>query len=110
MDKLRKFLTMIDIEHSLFGLPFAYLGAFLALMDVPSLAQLGWITLAMASARSAALCLNRLIDREIDRHNPRTADWIMASGQLSVKKVWVLVFVFFWPVVLCCISFESAVF
>jgi len=95
LDKLSKFLTMVDIEHSLFGLPFAYLGAFLALMGTPSLAQFGWITLAMVSARSAALCLNRLIDREIDRRNPRTTDWIMASGQLSVKWVWVLVFVFF---------------
>jgi len=94
LDKLSKFLTMVDFEHSLFGLPFAYLGAFLALMGTPSLAQFGWITLAMVSARSAALCLNRLIDREIDRRNPRTADWIMASGQLSVRWVWVLVFVF----------------
>lgn len=95
MDKLRKFLIMVDFEHSLFGLPFAYLGAFLALMGTPSLAQIGWITLAMVSARTAALCLNRLIDRRIDRSNPRTSDWIMASGQLSVKWVWVLVFVFF---------------
>ena len=94
MDKLRKFLVMVDIEHSLFGLPFAYLGAFLALMGTPSLAQFGWITLAMVSARTAALCLNRLIDRRIDRSNPRTSDWIMASGQLSVKWVWVMVFVF----------------
>lgn len=95
MDKLKKFFTMVDLEHSLFGLPFAYLGAFLALMGSPSWAQFGWITLAMVSARTAALCLNRLIDREIDRRNPRTANWIMASGQLSVKWVWVLVFVFF---------------
>jgi 4-hydroxybenzoate polyprenyltransferase len=95
LDKLSKFLTMVDFEHSLFGLPFAYLGAFLALVGTPSLVQFGWITLAMVSARSAALCLNRLIDREIDRRNPRTANWIMASGQLSVKWVWVLVFVFF---------------
>lgn len=94
MDKLRKFLVMVDFEHSLFGLPFAYLGAFLALMGTPSLAQFGWITLAMVSARTAALCLNRLIDRRIDRRNPRTSNWIMASGQLSVKWVWVLVFVF----------------
>lgn len=94
MDKLRKFLIMVDFEHSLFGLPFAYLGAFLALKGTPSLAQFGWITLAMVSARTAALCLNRLIDRRIDHSNPRTSDWIMASGQLSVKWVWVLVFVF----------------
>ena len=84
MTKIQKFLNMVDFGHSLFGLPFAYLGAFLATQGVPTLAQLGWITLAMVSARSAALCLNRLIDRKIDRANPRTADWVMASGQLSV--------------------------
>lgn len=95
MNKLQKFLTMVDFGHSLFGLPFAYLGAFLAIKGVPTLAQFGWITLAMVSARTAALCLNRLIDRHIDRENPRTADWVMASGQLSVRRVWVLVFVFF---------------
>lgn len=94
MNKLQKFLNMVDFGHSLFGLPFAYLGAFLALKGVPTLAQFGWITLAMVSARTAALCLNRLIDRHIDRQNPRTADWVMASGQLSVKRIWVLVFVF----------------
>lgn len=95
MTKIQKFLNMVDFGHSLFGLPFAYLGAFLAIKGVPTLAQLGWITLAMVSARSAALCLNRLIDRKIDRANPRTADWVMASGQLSVRWVWALVFVFF---------------
>ncbi|HWQ74396.1 MAG TPA: 4-hydroxybenzoate octaprenyltransferase [Syntrophomonas sp.] len=95
MSKLRKFMTMIDFEHSLFGLPFAYLGSFLARMEVPGLVPLLWITLAMVSARSAALCLNRLIDRQIDRRNPRTAHWIMASGQLSVTSVWVLVIIFF---------------
>lgn len=95
MNKVQKFLQMVDFGHSLFGLPFAYLGAFLAIKGVPSLSQLGWITLAMVSARTAALCMNRLIDRHFDHDNPRTADWIMASGQLSVKWVWSLVFVFF---------------
>jgi len=95
LNKIQKFLNMVDFGHSLFGLPFAYLGAFLAIKAVPSLSQLGWITLAMVSARTAALCLNRLIDRQFDRQNPRTADWEMASGQFSVKRIWALVFVFF---------------
>ncbi len=95
MTKIQKFLNMVDFGHSLFGLPFAYLGAFLAIQGVPPLAKLGWITLAMVSARTAALCLNRLIDRKIDRANPRTTDWVMASGQLSVRWIWALVFIFF---------------
>lgn len=95
MNKLKLFLKMVDFGHSLFGLPFAYLGAFLAIRAVPSAEQILWITIAMVSARTAALCLNRLIDRNFDRKNPRTSDWVMASEKLAVKKVWVLVFIFF---------------
>lgn len=79
---------MIDFGHTLFGLPFAYLGAFLGVAGIPSLAQLGWITLAMVSARTSALCLNRIIDRHLDKANPRTAHWVMASGQLPLSLVW----------------------
>lgn len=95
MTKLKKFLAMIDFGHSLFGLPFAYLGAFLAGPGIPSTGQLFWITVAMVSARSAALCLNRLIDRRIDRANPRTAGWVLAAGELSINGVWLLVLLFF---------------
>lgn len=87
---------MIDFRHSLFGLPFAYLGAFLAIPGVvPGWGQLFWITVAMFSARSAALCLNRLIDRRIDRANPRTKGWVMAAGKLPVNGVWLLIGMFF---------------
>ena len=86
LEKLLKFLKMIDFGHTLFGLPFAYLGAFLAVMGVPTLSQLGWITLAMISARTSALCLNRIIDRHLDRANPRTAHWVNTPGQLP--RLW----------------------
>ncbi|MDD4775409.1 MAG: putative 4-hydroxybenzoate polyprenyltransferase [Syntrophomonas sp.] len=95
MTKLYKFFAMIDFGHTLFGLPFAYLGAFLAMRGVPSFSQLLWITVAMFGARSAALCLNRLIDRAIDRANPRTAGWVLPAGELPVGGVWILVVVFF---------------
>lgn len=95
MNKLKKFLSMIDFGHTLFGLPFAYMGAFLAYKKVPSVNELLWITVAMVAARTSALCLNRLIDRHIDRANPRTAKWVMASGQLPVIPVWIMVFVCF---------------
>ncbi len=93
LTKARLFLRMIDFEHTLFGLPFAYLGAFLAVGGVPGFYHLFWITVAMVGARTAALCLNRLIDREIDRRNPRTANWVMARGGLPVPMVWAAVFV-----------------
>ena len=95
MAKIKKFLSMIDFGHTLFGLPFAYLGAFLAISKIPTTSQLIWITVAMFSARSAALCLNRLIDRRIDRANPRTAGWVLAKGDLPINGVWLLVMFFF---------------
>jgi len=95
LNKLHKFLQMIDFGHTLFGLPFAYLGAFMAVKGVPSGWQLIWITVAMASARTAALCLNRLIDRKIDRANPRTANWVMAREELPVNVIWLVVILCF---------------
>lgn len=95
LNKIREFLNMVDFSHSLFALPFAYLGAFLAAQGMPTWPQLLWITVAMVSARTAALCLNRLIDRHIDRANPRTSDWTLAAGRLPLSLVWVLVFIFF---------------
>lgn len=92
LTKLRYVLNMVDFGHTLFGLPFAYLGAFLAIKGMPTVYQLIWITLAMVGARTAALCLNRLIDLDIDRANPRTADWVLPSERLFPKKVWILVF------------------
>lgn len=99
MSKIGEFLDMVDIEHALFGLPFAYLGAFLAAwypgQTYPTGSQLWWITLAMVSARTAALCLNRLIDRHFDRANTRTANWVMAEGRLPVIGVWAAVIICF---------------
>ena len=87
MNKLKVYLEMIKVQHSIFALPFAYLGAFLAEMRVPGLMTLFWITLAMVGARSFAMALNRLIDAEIDRLNPRTADRALPKGLLSAPHV-----------------------
>ena len=92
LNKIREFLNMVDFGHSLFALPFAYLGAFLAAQGMPTWPQLAWITIAMVSARTAALCLNRLIDRHIDRANPRTSEWTLAAGRFPLSLVWFLVF------------------
>lgn len=95
LTKVKLFLQMVDFGHTLFGLPFAYLGAFLAVKGVPTFSQLFWITVAMVTARTAALCLNRIIDRHYDSLNPRTSDWVIPSGKLSVKWIWVFVFICF---------------
>jgi 4-hydroxybenzoate polyprenyltransferase len=82
-----RFARLVKIEHTVFALPFAYVGAFLAVDGAPSTHDLLWITLAMVGARSLAMALNRLIDAGIDARNPRTAGRELPSGQLSVAQV-----------------------
>jgi 4-hydroxybenzoate polyprenyltransferase len=79
---------MIKIEHTLFALPFAFLGAVLAARGLPSAGQILWILLAMVGARSAAMAFNRIADRNIDARNPRTASRAIPAGLLSVAFVW----------------------
>jgi 4-hydroxybenzoate polyprenyltransferase len=87
MGKTKIYLEMIKFQHSIFALPFAYFGAFLSEMKVPALANIFWITIAMVGARSFAMALNRLIDIEVDRRNPRTAERALPKGLLSVSNV-----------------------
>jgi 4-hydroxybenzoate polyprenyltransferase len=82
-----RFARLVKIEHTVFALPFAYIGAFLALGAVPSAHDLVWITVAMVGARSLAMGLNRLIDAEIDARNPRTAGRELPAGLLSGVQV-----------------------
>ncbi len=92
MTKVNVFLREIRIEHTLFALPFAYVGAVLAARGVPSLAALVWITLAVFGARTAAMAANRYFDRDIDARNPRTARRAVASGVLSPSvMIWAIV-------------------
>lgn len=79
---------MIKFEHTLFALPFAFLGAVLAADGLPTWQQILWITVAMFGARSAAMTFNRIIDRDIDARNPRTANRELPSGKLSVSFAW----------------------
>jgi len=79
---------MIKIEHTLFALPFALLGAVLAANGMPSLKQLLWIVVAMVGARSTAMAFNRIVDRQFDAKNPRTAMRALPAGLLSVGFVW----------------------
>lgn len=82
---------MIKIEHTLFALPFAFLGAALAAREIPNqprsfwVSKLLWITLAMVGARSAAMTFNRIADKRIDAANPRTANRALPAGLLDVR-------------------------
>jgi 4-hydroxybenzoate polyprenyltransferase len=81
---LNAHLTNIAFSHSVFALPFAYMGAFLAADGFPDWHDLVWITLAMVGARSAALALNNFIDLKYDRLHPRFVKRPMVTG--AVKK------------------------
>ncbi len=83
----RRFASLVKIEHTLFALPFAYVGALLCIHAVPSAHDLVWITFAMFGARSLAMGLNRLIDAQLDARNPRTASRELPSGLLTPAQV-----------------------
>lgn len=93
LSNVRTTLEMIKIEHTLFALPFAFLGAVLAANGLPSIRQAFWITIAMIGARSAAMAFNRIVDRKFDAENPRTAGRAIPAGLLSVSFVWGFTFV-----------------
>lgn len=92
LEKLKTALEMIKFEHTLFALPFAFLGAVMASNGLPTWRQIVWITIAMVGARSAAMTFNRIVDRDIDAANPRTANRELPTGKLSVGFAWVFLF------------------
>ena len=81
-------LSMIKFQHTLFALPFAFVGAILAAGGPPTLWQAGWILGAMVGARSAAMIFNRIADLEFDRRNPRTAARPLVTGELGLRFAW----------------------
>lgn len=86
MRKFRDIVEALKLEHTIFALPFAYLGVWAAAGGAPAWATVGWVTLAMVGGRSAGMAANRLIDLPIDRLNPRTKNWPVSAGR--VKPVW----------------------
>lgn len=86
----RRLASLVRIEHTVFALPFAYVGTFLAAGAWPGLAEFLWITVAMIGARTVAMALNRLVDAELDAKNPRTASRELPSGALSRGQVLLL--------------------
>jgi len=83
----RRLASLVKLEHTVFALPFAYVGALLAADGVPDASDLLWITLAMVGARTLAMGLNRLIDAELDARNPRTAGRELPAGTLTRAQV-----------------------
>jgi 4-hydroxybenzoate polyprenyltransferase len=90
---IRTTLEMIKIEHTLFALPFAFLGAVLAARGIPTVWEIVWITLAMVGARSTAMAYNRIADKDFDARNPRTKMRAIPAGVLSLGFIWAFVIV-----------------
>jgi 4-hydroxybenzoate polyprenyltransferase len=86
----RRLASLVRIEHTVFALPFAYVGAFLSVDAWPGVANIVWITVAMVGARTLAMSLNRLVDAEVDARNPRTAMRELPSGALTRAQVMAL--------------------
>jgi 4-hydroxybenzoate polyprenyltransferase len=83
--KLRTTLEMIKFEHSIFALPFALVGAMLAVRGWPTWREVFWLIVAMVGARSAAMTFNRIADRKIDALNPRTRMRALPAGRLTLR-------------------------
>lgn len=88
LSRFRAFLELIKFEHTLFALPFAYMGMVLAAGGLPGLHTFVWITIAMAAARTLGMGANRLADRWIDARNPRTANRPLVTGAISPATAW----------------------
>ena len=93
MSKLRLVLASIRFEHSLFALPFAYIGMFLAADGLPTLSQFIWITVAMVGARTVAMAANRLVHAKEDAANPRTKDRHIPLGLLKRRDMLLMMLV-----------------
>jgi len=86
---------MIKVEHTLFALPFAFTGMFIAAGGLPCPKKMFWIVLAVLGARSGAMGFNRIADAKIDARNPRTANRDIPAGKISVKEAYLYVIVSF---------------
>jgi len=82
---------MIKFKLTIFAMPFAFTGAFLAAGGMPEVSVFLWIIVAMVGARTCAMGFNRLVDWKFDAANPRTADRALPAGEVRVGEAWALV-------------------
>lgn len=89
--KISVLLEMIKFKLTVFAMPFAFTGAFLAAGGVPELVVFFWIILAMVGARTSAMGFNRIIDWKFDAANPRTEKRAIPAGEVNLKEAWAMV-------------------
>lgn len=91
LKKIAVLLEMIKFKLTIFAMPFAFMGAFLAAGGVPELVDFFWIILAMVGARTSAMGFNRIVDRRFDLANPRTSDRAIPAGEIKLTEAWAMV-------------------
>lgn len=91
LEKLKILLEMIKFKHTVFAMPFALMGAFLAARGLPSAWVFLWVIVAMVGARTCAMTFNRIVDAKFDAANPRTAKRAIPAGEVSFKESWLMV-------------------
>lgn len=89
--KLAVLLEMIQFKLTVFAMPFAFTGAFLAARGVPKLSVFFWVIVAMVGARTSAMGFNRIVDRKFDGANPRTSNRAIPAGEVRLLDAWLLV-------------------
>lgn len=87
------YLELVKFPHTIFALPFAFMGALLAAGGMPTAGQLFWILIAMVGARTGAMGCNRLLDYKVDSLNPRTKNRPLPTGQISTWQVFLLILI-----------------
>ena len=91
LKKIGILLEMIKFKHTVFAMPFALMGAFLAKRGIPDAVTFLWIVLAMVGARTCAMGFNRIVDRDFDRRNPRTANRALPAAAVKPWEAWLMV-------------------
>ena len=91
LSKISILLEMIKFEHTVFALPFAFMGAFLAQRGFPDISTFLWVIVAMVGARTCAMGFNRIVDWKYDAKNPRTADRALPAKSVLLREAWLMV-------------------
>jgi 4-hydroxybenzoate polyprenyltransferase len=91
--KIPVLLEMIKFKLTIFAMPFAFTGAFLAARGIPELRVFAWIVMAMIGARTSAMGFNRIIDWKFDAANPRTEKRAIPSGEVRMGEAWAMVLI-----------------
>jgi len=89
--KIAILLEMIKFKHTIFALPFALMGAFLAADGPPTAWVFSWVILAMVGARTCAMGFNRIVDARFDAKNSRTAKRAIPAGEVKIWEAWIMV-------------------